>query len=134
MLVAPADQAVLNTKSPKFSWTYTFPSNENTRFKLRVAKVLSNQSPETAINNYPVYSQIIYGKTTSHTPSQPLSLSATENYVWQVQVLDAVTASVLRSSPVFRFTIAPLQLLLPTANETVAFKRPTFSWSSTANL
>ena len=128
-LMAPADNAIASTKSPEFTWSYVFQANENIRFRLRVAEVISGQTPDVAIDNYPVHSQIIYGQITKYKPSQPLSLSGTKQYVWQVQVLNAITGTVLRSSTVRSFTITPLQLLVPYENATVSMKRPAFSWS-----
>lgn len=126
-LTSPSNNEVIKTNTPVFAWDYIPPTGVNTKYNLRVVKILPNQSLETAIKNYPILNQTTFAKT--YQPGQALSLNGTDTYAWQVVAFNAQTNDTLQKSEIRTFTLFNLILLLPSNNAVVNNMRPTFQWA-----
>ncbi len=126
-LSLPKNNEAIKTNIPKFTWNFTAPSSINTKYNIRVVKVLPNQSMETAIKNYPLLNQTTL--INYYQPSQQLSLNASDTYAWQVSALNSQTNDTLQKSEIRKFTLFNLILLLPSDNAVVNNMRPTFQWA-----
>jgi len=130
-LDSPNNNEAIKTNTPKFSWSFTPPPFINTKYNIRVVKVLPNQSLETAIKNYPILNQTTTSK--SYQSGQPLSLNASDTYAWQVSALNSATNDTIQKSEIRKFTLFNLILLLPSNNAVVNNMRPTFQWAYYGN-
>lgn len=130
-LDSPNNNEAIKTNTPKFSWSFTPPPFINTKYNIRVVKVLPNQSLETAIHNYPILNQTTTSK--SYQSGQPLSLNASDTYAWQVSALNSATNDTIQKSEIKKFTLFNLILLLPSNNAVVNNMRPTFQWAYYGN-
>lgn len=130
-LDSPNNNEAIKTNTPKFSWSFTPPPFINTKYNIRVVKVLPNQSLETAIHNYPILNQTTTSK--SYQPGQPLSLNAIDTYAWQISALNSATNDTIQKSEIRKFTLFNLILLLPSNNAVVNNMRPTFQWAYYGN-
>lgn len=130
-LDSPNNNEAIKTNTPKFSWSFIPPPLVNTKYNIRVVKILPNQSLETAINNYPILNQITYQKY--FQPSQQLPLNASDTYAWQVVALNVATNDTIQKSEIRKFTLFNLILLLPSNNAVVNNMRPTFQWAYYGN-
>ncbi|MBK7227836.1 MAG: carboxypeptidase regulatory-like domain-containing protein [Ignavibacteriales bacterium] len=130
-LNAPDNNSVLKTKTPKFTWGFSEPSGNTTKYYLRVVKVLPNQTLETAIKNYPILNQLVWVKT--FQPSQMLTIVPGETYAWQITAFNYQTNDTLQQSEIRKFTVFPLALHIPSENGVVNMKRPQFQWSYTGD-
>lgn len=126
-LTSPINGEAVKTNIPNFSWDFISPTNVNTKYNLRVVKVLPNQNLETAIKNYPILNQATLAK--SYQPGQALSLNGTDTYAWQVVAFNAQTNDTLQKSEIRTFTLFNLILLLPSNNAVINNMRPTFQWA-----
>ena len=126
-LKSPENNEAIKTNTPYFSWNFNSPSGITTKYKLRVVKILPNQSLETAIKNYPILDQITFSQ--SYQPGQTLPLNGTDKYAWQVVVFNSQTNDTLNKSEIRIFTLYNLILQLPLANSVVNNKRPLFQWA-----
>ncbi len=126
-LTSPINGEAVKTNIPNFSWDFKSPTNVNTKYNLRVVKILPNQNLETAIKNYPILNQATFAK--SYQPGQALSLNGTDTYAWQVVAFNAQTNDTLQKSEIRTFTLFNLILLLPSNNAVINNRRPTFQWA-----
>lgn len=126
-LKIPENGEVVKTKSPEFSWNYLPPMGITVSYNLRIVKVSDNQTPETAINNYPVFNQNTY--SLSYKPATPIwGLNGGDTYAWQITASNAQSNQILAKSAVRTFTVHQLLLLLPNDNGVVNVMRPQFQW------
>ncbi|MFN3695536.1 MAG: hypothetical protein ACK4UV_11050, partial [Ignavibacterium sp.] len=126
-LTAPSNNEAIKSNTPVFSWDFIPPNGVNTKYNLRVVKILPNQNLETAIKNYPILNQTTSAK--SYQPGQALSLNGTDTYAWQVVAFNAQTNDTLQKSEIRKFTLFSLVLLLPSKNAVINNMRPTFQWA-----
>ena len=126
-LKSPANDELIKTNTPNFSWDFTPLFGINTKYNIRVVKILPGQSLETAIKNYPILNQFTFSK--NYQPTQALSLNATDTYAWQVIAFNSQTNDTLKKSEIRKFKLFNLVLLLPSNNAVVNIKRPTFQWA-----
>ena len=127
ILKSPANDELIKTNTPNFSWDFTPLFGINTKYNIRVVKILPGQSLETAIKNYPILNQFTFSK--NYQPTQALSLNATDTYAWQVIAFNSQTNDTLKKSEIRKFKLFNLVLLLPSNNSVVNIKRPTFQWA-----
>lgn len=102
-LISPENNTDINIKTPVFKWSYTPKQGETIKYLVKVCEILQGQSPETAINNNPVFSLSVNPPANTLTPINPLSLISGKEYAWQVKVIDASTNNELKSSATWKF-------------------------------
>ena len=103
-LELPLNNSTFSVNKPQFSWKYTLSQGENIKYRLKICKMLSGQSPSQAINNTPIYSTIIGSQYTSFTPPLFFNFSNNSSYVWKIDVINANNNSIKSSSEVWKFT------------------------------
>jgi hypothetical protein len=91
-LVSPPDKEEIETKYPVLIWTHSEPfslTNQSDYYRIIVADLFADQSPEAAINtNVPLYMK---NYLTSHSILYPIDakeLEVGKKYAWQVQKLN----------------------------------------------
>ena len=88
-LIAPLDADSVSISRPTFIWSpVMLGPGKQVSYHLRVAPILSGQSPLDALNNVPQYETDV-STTTVPYPADALPLEDSARYVWQVQALDA---------------------------------------------
>jgi hypothetical protein len=87
LLVSPADECVLHTKTPQFTWVGPAPGEmySDLNYDLIVAEISDGQLAEEAVtNNIPVYSKSHLTSTFDNYPSTFESLKPGKSYAWKV--------------------------------------------------
>lgn len=103
LLIEPGNNTDINTKTPVFKWSYTPKQGEVIKYLVKVCEILQGQSPETAMNNYPIFIPVVNPPSNTTTPVTPINFLNGKEYAWQVKVIDANTNNELKSSAVWKF-------------------------------
>lgn len=102
-LVSPENNSEISTRIPAFTWSYTPKQGETIKYVIKVCEIQQGQTPEMAINNYPLFNPVVNLPSNSTTPVNPINFLTGKEYAWQVKVIDAITNSELKSSVVWKF-------------------------------
>jgi hypothetical protein len=107
-LVYPADKEVISTTSPVLSWSHSEPFNVLSTgefFRITVAEIKNNQSPEEAISiNSPVMLKDYVNVHNLQYPYEAKPLEKGKRYAWQVTKLG--NGTVLNKTETWEFKIA----------------------------
>lgn len=103
ILITPENNTEINTGTPTFTWNYSPKQGETIKYVIRVCEIQPGQTPETAMNNYPIFIPVVNPPTHSTTPVNAINFVNTKEYAWQVKVIDANTNNELKSSAVWKF-------------------------------
>lgn len=106
-LVSPENNSEINSKLPTFTWSYTPKQGETIKYVVKVCEIQQGQTPEMAINNYPLFNPVVNPPSNSTTPANAINFLNGKEYAWQVKVVDAATNSELKSSSIWKFKYKP---------------------------
>lgn len=106
-LISPENNTEINTKLPTFTWSYTAKQGETIKYVVKVCEIQQGQTPEMAINNYPLFNPVVNPPYNSTTPANAINFLNGKEYAWQVKVIDAATNSELKSSSIWKFKYKP---------------------------
>lgn len=111
ILIAPASGDIVSTPFPNFTWTpiAPLPADGLVRYRIKIARVLRAQSPETAIQSNLAWfetSNLIFNSLPYPPDARPFEEG---NYAWYVEALGLRAGNVLAASDVEVFRWEAIQ-------------------------
>ena len=131
ILLYPCNGCEIETEVVEFSWTPITPPMPGVTYGLKIVEILSNQTPEAAIqNNLAWFEKRDIPTTTLTYPTAARKLEPGKKYAWSVEAIGVRSeiSSFNIGKEVIHEEKASIRLISPTEERPAQNNIPTFEW------